>query len=198
MRTLVTGAGGFLGHYIVEQLLARGDRCGPGAPRARPSWPPWASKSFAATCATAAAVGRACQASTSCFTWPAWPASGGLAALLRDQHARHRERDRRLPRTARRPAGLHQQPQRHVRRPPQRGVDERAPTRKRWLCHYPHTKALAEQAVLAANGPWPGHVRLAAAFDLGPARSSSGSAADGAGPRRAGCGASATARTGST
>ena len=31
------------------------------------------------------------------------------------------------------------------------GVDESAPYPQRWLCHYPHTKALAEQAVLAAN-----------------------------------------------
>jgi nucleoside-diphosphate-sugar epimerase len=30
-------------------------------------------------------------------------------------------------------------------------VDERAPYPGRWLCHYPHSKALAEQRVLAAN-----------------------------------------------
>jgi nucleoside-diphosphate-sugar epimerase len=33
----------------------------------------------------------------------------------------------------------------------QESVDETAPYPDRWLCHYPHTKALAEQAVLAAN-----------------------------------------------
>jgi nucleoside-diphosphate-sugar epimerase len=32
-------------------------------------------------------------------------------------------------------------------------VDETAPYPKRWLCHYPHSKALAEQAVLQANDP---------------------------------------------
>jgi nucleoside-diphosphate-sugar epimerase len=32
------------------------------------------------------------------------------------------------------------------------GVDESAPYATRWLCHYPHSKALAEQAVLGANG----------------------------------------------
>src|SRR5262249_50603885 len=32
------------------------------------------------------------------------------------------------------------------------GVDESAPYPTSWLCHYPHTKALAEQEVLAANG----------------------------------------------
>ncbi len=33
----------------------------------------------------------------------------------------------------------------------QRDIDETAPYPTRWLCAYPHTKALAEQAVLAAN-----------------------------------------------
>jgi nucleoside-diphosphate-sugar epimerase len=34
----------------------------------------------------------------------------------------------------------------------QEGIDETAPYPQRWLCHYPHTKALAEQIVLQANG----------------------------------------------
>ena len=34
----------------------------------------------------------------------------------------------------------------------QEGIDESAPYPPRWLCHYPHTKALAEQRVLAAAG----------------------------------------------
>ena len=32
------------------------------------------------------------------------------------------------------------------------GIDETAPYPAKWLCHYPRSKALAEQAVLAANG----------------------------------------------
>jgi nucleoside-diphosphate-sugar epimerase len=35
---------------------------------------------------------------------------------------------------------------------PQENVDETAPYATGWLCHYPHTKALAEREVLAANG----------------------------------------------
>ena len=35
----------------------------------------------------------------------------------------------------------------------QRGIDETASYARRWLCHYPHTKALAEQAVLKAHDP---------------------------------------------
>jgi nucleoside-diphosphate-sugar epimerase len=34
----------------------------------------------------------------------------------------------------------------------QRGIDESAPYARRWLCHYPRSKALAEREVLAANG----------------------------------------------
>jgi len=33
----------------------------------------------------------------------------------------------------------------------QTNIDESAPYPKRWLCHYPHSKALAEQNVLSAN-----------------------------------------------
>lgn len=35
---------------------------------------------------------------------------------------------------------------------PQCGIDERAAYPTRWLCHYPHTKMLAERSVLAAHG----------------------------------------------
>jgi nucleoside-diphosphate-sugar epimerase len=35
----------------------------------------------------------------------------------------------------------------------QRGVDESEPYPERWLCHYPHTKALAEQHVITAHAP---------------------------------------------
>ena len=34
----------------------------------------------------------------------------------------------------------------------QKGVDESAPYSTHWFCHYPHTKAMAEQYVLAVNG----------------------------------------------
>lgn len=34
---------------------------------------------------------------------------------------------------------------------PQRNIDERVPYPTRWLCHYPRTKALAEQQVLESN-----------------------------------------------
>jgi nucleoside-diphosphate-sugar epimerase len=34
----------------------------------------------------------------------------------------------------------------------QKNIDESAPYARRWLCHYPHTKALAEQHVLESHG----------------------------------------------
>ena len=75
------------------------------------------------------------------------------------------------------PVGVHQQPQRHLRRPQPRGAStNRSPIRRRWLCHYARSKALAEQHVLAANGT-NGLVdlRAAAALDLGAARPASDS-----------------------
>jgi nucleoside-diphosphate-sugar epimerase len=36
---------------------------------------------------------------------------------------------------------------------PQSGIDESVPYPTRWLCDYPRTKALSEQAVLSANAP---------------------------------------------
>ena len=60
----------------------------------------------------------------------------------------------------------------------QRGRGRIGPYARRWLCHYAHTKALAERHVLAANG-LEGllMLRTAAALDLGPARSAPRSAA---------------------
>jgi nucleoside-diphosphate-sugar epimerase len=51
---------------------------------------------------------------------------------------------------------------------PQEGVDESAPYPDRWLCHYPHTKALAEQAVLAANDAGPATCSLRPHLIWGP------------------------------
>ena len=60
----------------------------------------------------------------------------------------------------------------------QLGIDERAPYSRRWLCHYSQTKALAEQAVLAANERCPTHLCPASALDMGPAGSTFDPAAD--------------------
>ena len=47
------------------------------------------------------------------------------------------------------------------------GIDESAPYARRWLCHYPHSKALAEQRVLEADGQEGLNTRPAPASDLG-------------------------------
>ena len=36
---------------------------------------------------------------------------------------------------------------------PQRNIDEQVPYPRNWLCHYPRTKAIAEQEVLGSNDP---------------------------------------------
>jgi nucleoside-diphosphate-sugar epimerase len=48
------------------------------------------------------------------------------------------------------------------------GIDELAPYPKKYLAHYPHTKAIAEQQVLAANGPTLSTVSLRPHLIWGP------------------------------
>ena len=146
MNALVTGATGFLGMYIVEQLVARGDSvrafCRHGAPELQSLGVEIAQGDIR----DSVAVSAACRGVDTVFHTAAvagiW---GPWQTVLRDQHAGHADVSCRLPGTPRAPAGLHEQPQRHVRRHGSVGVDEAAPYARRWLCHYPHTKALAEQ-----------------------------------------------------
>ena len=205
MHALVTGGGGFLGRYIVEQLVARGDRVrsfGRGAypelealgvevvrgdvadrralstPRARAS----IACSMPPRCAGIGVDWRpyervnvrgtehviAAAASTACRGWST-PAAPASSFAGEDQC----------------------------------GVDESAPLRLR-LDEAPRapttrcSKALAEQAVLAANDDRAAHVRLAPAPHLGAAGRSPHPAADRPRPLAAGCAAWATARTSST
>lgn len=44
---------------------------------------------------------------------------------------------------------------------PQSNIDESVPYPTKWLCHYPHSKALAEQQVLGANSPENGLLTVA-------------------------------------
>ena len=169
MHALVTGAGGFLGRYIVEQLLARGDRCAGWSGATAPSWRRSGVELVAATCATCRPGRRACTGVDVVFhvagvagIWGPWEhyysintvgtqnviaAAGGRASAelvyTSSPSVTFDGRD-------------------------QRGVDEAGPYARRWLCHYPHSKALAEQAVLAANGPGLATLRLRPHLIWGP------------------------------
>jgi nucleoside-diphosphate-sugar epimerase len=153
MNCLVTGAGGFLGLAIVEQLVARGDRVR-GLCRGRyAELDRLGVETIQADLRDADAVAAACEGVQTVFhvagvtgIWGPWDHFHGVNTL----GTRHviagcrRHRVGRLVYTS--------SPSVIFDGGDQCGVDETAPYPRRWLCHYQHTKALAEQDALAANG----------------------------------------------
>lgn len=152
MATLVTGCGGFLGSEVVRQLLRRGDRVigisrgeyprlvaqGMEHRRGDLTEPAFVSQAISGVDAvihTAAVAG----------VWGPW-----------DHFYRNNTLATELVLAACRDHGVREvvftsSPSVTFDGRPQRGVDEREPYPSRWLCHYPHTKALAEQRVLASH-----------------------------------------------
>ncbi len=152
MRILVTGGGGFLGQEVVNQLLARGEHV---RSFGRAPQPALAARGVEVACgdlADAAAVDRAvagCEAvihtAAKAGVWGAWEAyyqpnvvgtQNVLAAMRRHGVAR-------LVYTS--------TPSVVFNGASHAGVDETQPYGNNFPCAYPHTKALAEQAALAAH-----------------------------------------------
>jgi nucleoside-diphosphate-sugar epimerase len=153
MNVLVTGGGGFLGQYIVEQLVARGDtvtsysrstyeslaRLGvkqiAGDMRDRPSV-------MSAIRGNAAVIHTAAVASI----WGPWEWFYGINTLG-TRYVLEGCRQRGVSKLV-----YTSSPSVTFEGMDQRGIDESAPYPKTFLCHYPATKAIAEQEVLAASG----------------------------------------------
>jgi nucleoside-diphosphate-sugar epimerase len=150
---LVTGGGGFLGRYIVEQLVARGD-----AVRSlqRGDYPELAAlgvEQIRADIRDRDAVVSACRRVDAVFhvaaiagIWGPWRRYFEINTLgtrhVIDGCRQHGARK----------LVFCSSPSVTFDGTDQCNVDESAPYPTKWLCHYPHTKALAEQEVLAANG----------------------------------------------
>jgi nucleoside-diphosphate-sugar epimerase len=152
MKMLVTGGGGFVGGYVVERLLARGY-----AVRSigRSPQPELAAKGVEVVCADltdAAAVSAACEGVDAVFhvaaragVWGSWESyyqpnvvgTRNVVAACREQGVG------RLIYTS--------TPSVVFNREPISGGDETLPYGRDWLCHYAHTKAIAEREALAAN-----------------------------------------------
>lgn len=150
-RVLVTGFGGFLGAEVTRQLLQSGF-----AVRgiARGSYPALEAMGVEAIQADITSREQVLAATQHCDAivhtaakagvWGAWQ-DYYRANTLATSHlleAAHRNSVRAFVHTS--------SPSVTFAGQPQSGVDESVPYPAHWLCFYPHTKALAEQAVLEA------------------------------------------------
>lgn len=162
MNVLVTGPGGFLGRYITEQLIARGDSVRGLARGAYPELAAMGVEMVQGDLADRETVLRACEgvdciihAAGKVGVWGKWfhyfraNIHGTLNVLAGcKQHGIDR-----LVFTS--------SPSVTFAGTDQAGIDESAPYPTHWLSHYPHSKAIAEQMVLAASGTTlPGDKRL--------------------------------------
>ena len=156
MRALVTGGGGFLGGYIVDALLARGDRVRSFGRGAYPMLESAGVEVVRGDIRDSAALAAACEGIECVFHAAALPGIG----LNRDAYeAVNRTGTELLLSNAWR-CGVQRfvftsSPSVVFAGVDQCGVDESAPYDFGWMdenrAFYSHTKAAAEQAVLAAN-----------------------------------------------
>lgn len=157
MRCLVTGAGGFLGRYVCEQLLARGDAVRGFARGDYPELAAAGVEMVRGDLADRDAVLRACEGVDCVFhvggkvgVWGKWfdyfqaNVHGTLNVLgcCREQGVT------RMVNTSS-PSVTFDAARWDC---DQRGVDHTALYPAKWLAHYPHSKALAEQFVLTQDG----------------------------------------------
>jgi nucleoside-diphosphate-sugar epimerase len=153
MNVLVTGGAGFLGLYLTEQLAARGDRVRVLSRRPHPRFPELGVEWQEGDIRDPTACGRACQRIETVFhaasvagIWGPWKLfyETNTQGTLNILEACRKKSVRKLVYTSS-PSVIYDGGD-------QLGIDESHPYPDRYLCHYPHTKALAEKAVLAANG----------------------------------------------
>lgn len=153
MTALVTGAGGFLGRYVVEALLARGEKV---RGLARGKYPELAELGVELVAADLRDRPRVIEACAGCDAvyhvaglagiWGPWSEYHGINTLG-TQHVVEGCLAHGVPRLI-----YTSTPSVTFDGSDQCGIDESAPYPATWLCHYPHSKALAEAHVLASNG----------------------------------------------
>ena len=153
MNALVTGAGGFLGRYIVEQLVARGDSVRGFARGEYPELTELGVEMIRGDLSDREAVVRACRGIDCIFhvggkvgVWGHWLEyfQANVHGTLNLLGACEELGISRMVFTS--------SPSVTFDGKDQRGVDASAPYPTHWLAHYPHSKAIAEQFVLTQNG----------------------------------------------
>ena len=152
MKALVTGGGGFLGGAIVRRLRARGDHVRSFSRGDYPALARLGVETEIGNLADAAAVARAVAGVDVVFHVAA---RAGVWGRYTDYHRVNVTGTENVIAACRR-HGVHRLV--HTSSPSvvfcgrdQEGIDESVPYARRFLAHYPRTKALAEQRVLAAN-----------------------------------------------
>jgi nucleoside-diphosphate-sugar epimerase len=153
MKALVTGGAGFLGLYVTEQLAARGDTVRVMSRRPHPRFAELGVDWQEGDIRDRETVVRVCRGIDTVFHLAAVPGIWGPWKLYYETNTvgtRHvidacrKHKVARLVYTSS-PSVIYDGAD-HL------DIDERYPYPTRYLCHYPHTKALAERDVLAANG----------------------------------------------
>lgn len=152
MRALVTGGGGFLGRYVVEQLVSRGDTVRTFSRGDYPELERLGVEAVRGDIRDRDAVIAACENVEVVFHTAALPGIWGkwetyhAINTLGTHHVVDGCREHGVGRLV-----FSSSPSVTFDGADQKGVDESVPYPQKWLCHYPHSKALAEQHVLAAN-----------------------------------------------
>ncbi len=153
MNALVTGAGGFLGLYIIEQLVGRGDHV---RSLCRGSYPELDARGVemirADLCDRRTTI-AACRGIDVVFHVAG---VAGIGVDWKHYYQINTLGTRHVVEGCRRHGVgrliFTSSPSVTFDGTDQKGVDESVPYPTRWLCHYQHTKALAEQHVLESNG----------------------------------------------
>lgn len=153
MRVLVTGGGGFLGLYITEQLVARGDQVRVLCRGHYPQLDQLQVETVRGDVRDAAIVAGACVGIDAVIHTAAVPGIWGpwqhyhavnTVGTQNVLNACHSAGVRKLIYTSS-PSVIYDGLD-HLH------INELHPYPAHYLCHYPHSKAIAERAVLAANG----------------------------------------------
>lgn len=159
MRALVTGAAGFLGQYITEALLRRGDSVVNVSRGWYPTLDALGVDSVSLDLGNADTPEGQRQLVSACRGVDVVFHSAAISGIGEPWERYYRTNTlgtQNLLRAAQL-AGVRKfvftsSPSVTFAGEPQCNVDESAPYPKTWLSHYPHSKALAEEMVLSANG----------------------------------------------